>query len=160
MRRPPPRTTSNDNLFPYTTHFRSKPRLGTEFDEKSWDGFKRRLRFHALDAGRTSYYAELANALGVNSERITVCYLATAPHLFITICQQLAKVGLNHANLRIVLEKPLGHDLESSNAINAAVGQHFAENQIYRIDHYLGKESVQNLKNGSASCRERVCKNV
>src|SRR3546814_293727 len=124
---------------------RVKPRLGTEFDEKSWDGFKSRLRFHALDAGRAADYAELANALGVNSERITVCYLATAPHLFITICQQLAKVGLNHANVRIVLEKPLGHDLESSNAINAAVGQHFAENQIYRIDHYLGKESVQNL---------------
>src|SRR3546814_10919156 len=81
---------------------RVKPRLGTEFDEKSWDGFKSRLRFHALDAGRAADYAELANALGVNSERITVCYLATAPHLFITICQQLAKVVLNHANVRIV----------------------------------------------------------
>jgi glucose-6-phosphate 1-dehydrogenase len=54
-------------------------------------------------------------------------------------------VGLNHANVRVVLEKPLGHDLASSNAINAAVGQCFTENQIYRIDHYLGKESVQNL---------------
>ncbi len=124
---------------------RVKPRLGLDFDEASWASFRDRLRFHTLDAGRADDYAGLADTLGITPERVTVCYLATAPHLFITICQNLAKAGLNHPNVRVVLEKPLGHDLESSNAINAAVGRNFAENQIYRIDHYLGKESVQNL---------------
>ncbi len=76
---------------------------------------------------------------------VVVCYLATAPHLFVRICEQLARVGLTGQRSRIVLEKPLGHDLESSEAINSAVARFFAEDQIYRIDHYLGKESVQNL---------------
>jgi glucose-6-phosphate 1-dehydrogenase len=73
-----------------------------------------------------------------------VFYLATGPSLFVPICRGLASVGLNE-NARIVLEKPLGYDLRSSNAINDAVGEMFAEEQIYRIDHYLGKEPVQNL---------------
>ena len=73
-----------------------------------------------------------------------VFYLATGPSLFVPICRALADVGLNQ-NARIVLEKPLGYDLESSNAINDAVGEIFQEEQIYRIDHYLGKEPVQNL---------------
>ena len=60
------------------------------------------------------------------------------------ICKALASVGLSEGS-RIVLEKPLGYDLKSSNAINDAVGEIFAEGQIYRIDHYLGKEPVQNL---------------
>ncbi|NYT59186.1 glucose-6-phosphate dehydrogenase [Alcaligenaceae bacterium] len=124
---------------------RVKPRLGAAFTEDVWASFTSRLHFQALDAGRASDYTALAQAVDISPERATVCYLATAPHLFITICQHLAAVGLNHPNVRVVLEKPLGHDLESSNAINSAVGECFTENQIYRIDHYLGKESVQNL---------------
>src|SRR5690606_13324791 len=124
---------------------RVKPRLGLDFDEDVWAGFAERLHFQTLDAGQADDYARLAQTLGTSSERVTVCYLATAPHLFIPICQHLAAVGINHPNVRVVLEKPLGHDLESSNAINTAVGKCFTENQIYRIDHYLGKESVQNL---------------
>src|SRR3546814_15897435 len=108
---------------------RVKPRLGTEFDEKSWDGFKSRLRFHALDAGRAADYAELANALGVNSERITVCYLATAPNLFINFCKQFANVGLKHTTLLIVLENPLGNNLESTTAYNSPEGNTSATKQ-------------------------------
>jgi hypothetical protein len=74
-----------------------------------------------------------------------VFYLSTAPSLFTTICEKLAAAGLVDANARVVLEKPLGTDLASAIEINEAVGQHFAESQIYRIDHYLGKETVQNL---------------
>jgi glucose-6-phosphate 1-dehydrogenase len=74
-----------------------------------------------------------------------VMYLATAPHLFAHICEGLARVGLNHERVRVVLEKPLGHDLESATQINDAVRRHFTEQQIFRIDHYLGKQSVQNL---------------
>ncbi|GAB2891908.1 glucose-6-phosphate dehydrogenase [Paralcaligenes sp. KSB-10] len=124
---------------------RVKPRLGAEFDSGIWASFIKRIHFLMLEADKAGDYVNLAEALGRAGERTTVCYLATAPHLFTNICRQLAAAGLNHPGVRVVLEKPLGHDLESSNAINAAVGQCFTENQIYRIDHYLGKESVQNL---------------
>ncbi|MEB2398721.1 MAG: glucose-6-phosphate dehydrogenase [Alcaligenaceae bacterium] len=128
-----------------TLEERVRPGLGADFDAGSWAGFSGRIRFRQLDADQQADYAELLDALGGDPGRITVCYLATAPRLFITICENLARIGMNHPNVRLVLEKPLGHDLASSNAINAAVGACFAENQIYRIDHYLGKESVQNL---------------
>ncbi len=72
-------------------------------------------------------------------------YLATAPALFTTVCEQIAAVGLNQPRTRIVLEKPLGHDLASNRAINAAVCRVLDERQVFRIDHYLGKPSVQNL---------------
>jgi glucose-6-phosphate 1-dehydrogenase len=72
-------------------------------------------------------------------------YLATAPSLFVQACKGLAAVGLNEARVRVVLEKPLGHDLASAREINDAVRQLFSERQIFRIDHYLGKQSVQNL---------------
>jgi glucose-6-phosphate 1-dehydrogenase len=74
-----------------------------------------------------------------------VMYLATAPGLFTTACEQLAAAGLNRPNTRLVLEKPLGHDLASNRAINEAVRGVLSEKQIFRIDHYLGKPSVQNL---------------
>ena len=72
-------------------------------------------------------------------------YLATAPSLFSRICEHLGSAGLIHEGSRVVLEKPLGTDLASAQAINTAVARHFREDQIYRIDHYLGKETVQNL---------------
>lgn len=124
---------------------RVKPALGASYDDAAWNSFIQRLHFHTLDANSAPDYQALVQAIGNSPDRVTVCYLATAPDLFITICQHLAQVGLNHPCVRVVLEKPLGHDLASSNTINEAVGQYFTENQIYRIDHYLGKESVQNL---------------
>ena len=74
-----------------------------------------------------------------------VLFLATSPHLFPQICEQLGKVGLNGPNVRVVLEKPLGHDLASAQVINRAVRGAFREDQALRIDHYLGKSAVQNL---------------
>jgi glucose-6-phosphate 1-dehydrogenase len=74
-----------------------------------------------------------------------VFYLATSPHLFPQICRQLGQVGLNGPRVRVVLEKPLGHDLESAREINRVVGSVFSETQAFRIDHYLGKSAVQNL---------------
>ncbi|WP_066340216.1 glucose-6-phosphate dehydrogenase [Azohydromonas lata] len=74
-----------------------------------------------------------------------VFYLATSPHLFPQVCRQLGAMGLNGPEVRVVLEKPLGHDLESARAINRAVGAVFGESQALRIDHYLGKSAVQNL---------------
>ena len=74
-----------------------------------------------------------------------VLFLATSPHLFPQICAQLGAVGLNGPNVRVVLEKPLGHDLASAQEINRVVRSVFKEEQAFRIDHYLGKPSVQNL---------------
>src|SRR6478736_426853 len=76
---------------------------------------------------------------------VRVFYLAVAPQLFGSICQRLDEIGVVDEHARVVLEKPIGHDLESAREVNNAVGQVFEESQIFRIDHYLGKESVQNL---------------
>ncbi|KVZ18547.1 glucose-6-phosphate dehydrogenase [Burkholderia stagnalis] len=114
------------------------------FDAASWRGFVERLAYVALDASRPDAFARLADALeSIPGRRIF--YLATGPSLFVPICRALAAAGLAPASSRVVLEKPLGYDLASSAAINDAVGEIFSEEQIYRIDHYLGKEAVQNL---------------
>jgi glucose-6-phosphate 1-dehydrogenase len=114
-----------------------------QFTEDAWRTFLDRIEFVAIDLGKAEDFVLLRDAIS-NLPGIRVFYLATGPSLFVPICRALASVGLNE-NSRIVLEKPLGYDLRSSNAINDAVGEMFAEEQIYRIDHYLGKEPVQNL---------------
>jgi glucose-6-phosphate 1-dehydrogenase len=112
-------------------------------DETAWASFLERIQYVKLDLGKPEDFVLLRDAVSA-LPGIRVFYLATGPSLFVPICHALAAVGLN-TNSRIVLEKPLGYDLKSSNAINDAVGEIFAEEQIYRIDHYLGKEPVQNL---------------
>ncbi|KAF1029661.1 MAG: Glucose-6-phosphate 1-dehydrogenase [Burkholderia plantarii] len=116
---------------------------GSAFDEASWQQFLERLLYVPIDLGRAEDYTQLRDAIAP-LPGIRVFYLATGPSLFEPICKALAGVGL-HQDARIVLEKPLGYDLASSSEINDAVGEIFAEDQIYRIDHYLGKEPVQNL---------------
>jgi len=113
------------------------------FNEKSWAGFLDLLVYVRLDVSNAEIFDTLRDASRDGAQR--VFYLATAPSLFTTICDKLAATGLVDANARVVLEKPLGRDLASAVEINEAVGKHFAESQIYRIDHYLGKETVQNL---------------
>ena len=112
-------------------------------DETAWQGFLARIDYVKLDLSRAADFTLLRDAIAA-LPGIRVFYLATGPSLFVPICRALAAFGLN-TDARIVLEKPLGYDLESSNAINDAVGEIFAEDRIYRIDHYLGKEPVQNL---------------
>ncbi len=113
--------------------------------EEVWQAFLRRLRYVALDATDVAAYGALAAALRPDAGLARVFYLATPPALFAGICRNLAACGLTTPTTRVVLEKPLGHDLESARQINAEVGQIFTESQIFRIDHYLGKETVQNL---------------
>jgi glucose-6-phosphate 1-dehydrogenase len=81
----------------------------------------------------------------LDPSRVRVFYLATAPDLYGPICRNLGAAGLVTENSRVVLEKPIGHDLESACAIIREVGDIFAESQTFRIDHFLGKETVQNL---------------
>jgi glucose-6-phosphate 1-dehydrogenase len=83
--------------------------------------------------------------LGKEPERIRVIYLAVGPDLFGPICERLGSHGLVNRETRVVIEKPLGKDLASSRKVNDTIGKVFPESRIYRIDHYLGKETVQNL---------------
>ncbi|WP_036141527.1 glucose-6-phosphate dehydrogenase [Luteibacter sp. 9135] len=93
----------------------------------NWDGLKSLLEKDAAE------------------DRVRVFYLATAPDLYGDIARNVDEKGLRTASSRIVLEKPIGTDLETARKVNEGVGRHFPENTIFRIDHYLGKEAVQNI---------------
>lgn len=112
---------------------------------EEFDRFARLLFFLRLDLSKPEDYRRLAETLRERHADVVVMYLATAPDLFTIVCQQLAAAALNRPNTRLVLEKPLGHDLASNREINEAVRRVLNENQIFRIDHYLGKPAVQNL---------------
>jgi glucose-6-phosphate 1-dehydrogenase len=116
-----------------------------EFDAEHWQTFRSRIKYVKADAVDHAEWGPLAKILKGKEDRIRVIYLATAPSLFGPIATGFRENGLITSNSRIVLEKPLGRDLKSASDINDEVGACFAENQIYRIDHYLGKETVQNL---------------
>ena len=103
------------------------------------------LHYQRMDLSRPEDYLALKATLDERAADTTVLYLATSPHLFPVICEQLGRCGLNGPQVRVVLEKPLGHDLASARAINLAVRAAFSEQQALRIDHYLGKPAVQNL---------------
>jgi glucose-6-phosphate 1-dehydrogenase len=103
------------------------------------------LDFVRMDLSKPDDYAHLSATLQARNADTVVMYVATAPNLFTTVCEQLGACGLNTPKTRIVLEKPLGHDLASNRAINHTVRQFFEEKQVFRIDHYLGKPAVQNL---------------
>ncbi|WP_027015996.1 glucose-6-phosphate dehydrogenase [Comamonas composti] len=127
-----------------------RQRLAKTGGEKSpqaheFERFATLLHFVRMDLSKPEDYAQLAQVLQSRGAETVVMYLATAPGLFTTVCEQLAASGLATPSTRIVLEKPLGHDLNSNRAINAVVRRFFDESQVFRIDHYLGKPSVQNL---------------
>ncbi|HYF43737.1 MAG TPA: glucose-6-phosphate dehydrogenase [Ramlibacter sp.] len=107
--------------------------------------FAQLLQFLRMDLSRPEDYGRLKDKLEQRNANTVVMYLATAPSLFTTACEQLAAAGLNTPRTRIVLEKPLGHDVASNRAINDTVRKVLSEQQVFRIDHYLGKPSVQNL---------------
>ncbi|MDO8306188.1 glucose-6-phosphate dehydrogenase [Herminiimonas sp.] len=110
-----------------------------------WEKFCARIRYVSLDATDAATYQPLNDVLRNDAGLTRVFYLATPPTLFSKICNNLSARGLATETSRVVLEKPLGRDLASAKQINLEVGQVFKESQIFRIDHYLGKEAVQNL---------------
>lgn len=117
-----------------------------------WDSFAKHIDFKKADFTTTSVYTSLKKEIGVfeKSSGAVACkifYLAVPPQFFEPIAQKLADAGMaSETSLsRIVIEKPFGHDLESSKKLNAGLLKIFSECQIYRIDHYLGKETVQNI---------------
>ena len=118
---------------------------GDDFQDDEWQKLSARIHYVQCDAHAPEQWGALSGVLSGHKNRVRVAYLATAPSLFGPIAQGLQQNGLITDNSRIVLEKPLGRDYESACEINEQVGACFAEERIYRIDHYLGKETVQNL---------------
>lgn len=119
-----------------------------EFDPKSGspeqlECFLERLEYVQVDALGEAGWKELAALMGEN--RVRAFYFSVAPSLFGALAERLHAHGIADSETRIVVEKPFGKDLASAKALNAALAEHFDESQIYRIDHYLGKETVQNL---------------
>ena len=108
------------------------------------DAFVQRLHYVPLDASDPDGFSELAATIGDISDGLSI-FLSTAPSLFEATIKGLHYAGLSGENVRIGLEKPLGNDLASSRHINDAVNAVFPEKRTFRIDHYLGKETVQNL---------------
>ncbi len=113
-------------------------------DEKVLLSLKNKLHYVQIDLSKEQDYLKLKEVTDI-SKRIPVSYFATAPSLFGNISKGLHLAGLSAVPSRVVLEKPIGHCLESSKVINNQVAEFFQESQIYRIDHYLGKETVLNL---------------
>jgi glucose-6-phosphate 1-dehydrogenase len=112
---------------------------------EEFDRFAELLHFLRLDLSHPEDFRRLGDMLRERNADTVVMYLATAPDLFLRVVEQLASAGLDTSNMRMVLEKPLGHDLASNRQINDAVRTVLSERQIFRIDHYLGKPAVQNL---------------
>ena len=107
--------------------------------------FLDRLSYVAAEATQEDGWLKLEKVLAPMAERVRVFYLAVGPDLFGPICERLGNHRLVTPNSRVVVEKPLGKDGASADALNDAIGKVFPEPSIYRIDHYLGKETVQNL---------------
>jgi len=115
------------------------------WSEEAWAGFRERLHYLRLDAAAPDDYRQLGTLLNDGQAPARLFYLATLPSLYGQICLQLRDAGLVNDQSAVVLEKPLGHDLASCQQINRQVAEVFAEEATFRIDHYLGKETVQNL---------------
>jgi glucose-6-phosphate 1-dehydrogenase len=129
-------------------------RSGT-VSRSQWEPFARRLFYRPVDLSQSAEYAGLARSL-TELEKSSpgagkrLFYMATTPDLFVPVVESVSKAGMipepGGPNwLRMVFEKPFGHDLESALELSRRLGQLLAEDQIYRIDHYLGKETVQNI---------------
>ena len=101
--------------------------------------------YQPVETGNAAQFQKLAKRLEGREERGVAVYLSTPPSLFAPTAQGLAQAGLITPLTRIAMEKPIGKDLSSSKEVNDGIGALFDENQIFRVDHYLGKETVQNL---------------
>lgn len=114
------------------------------FDESDWDKFASRISLLAGDATDPADFAAYRESLDLDQVQLTV-YFAIPPSIFEGVCVALDAAGLVTAHTRVVVEKPLGVDRESFIEIHDSLSKIFDESQVYRIDHYLGKEAVQNL---------------
>ena len=123
------------------------------FDAAAWERMSQRLYYMAGNFSEDATFSRLGERLGSlaathQTGGDVLFYMAVPPAVFSTVSDQLAKAGLNHAPKgwrRLIIEKPFGRDLTSARALNTDIKRNWTEDQIYRIDHYMGKETVQNL---------------
>jgi glucose-6-phosphate 1-dehydrogenase len=130
-----------DDAFAARTEASVKARAGEYFKPAQWERLKPRIRHAAVDAGDPASFAHLKKH--VSAARDVLYYFSVSPRYYAAICGNLARAGV--AAARVIVEKPLGHDLESCRDINDCLAGTFGEENVFRIDHYLGKEAVQNL---------------
>ncbi|HTA69911.1 MAG TPA: glucose-6-phosphate dehydrogenase [Bryobacteraceae bacterium] len=123
-----------------------------DFTESGWQKFENRLNYYVGDINDKKFYAQLREQLDqmqrAGSSPNRLFYVATPASAAGPVIEGLAQVGLNHSEsgwTRIILEKPFGHDLNSARELNQVIHKAFDEKDVYRIDHYLGKETVQNI---------------
>ena len=135
------RTEFRDNVRAALEEFVDKKQLQPALVQEFLDD----LDYVSIDAAGEAGWPELGRKLDEKPGNVRAFYLSVAPQLFSAIASRLAAAGIATPDSRIVIEKPIGHDLASARALNAELKKHFDEQQIYRIDHYLGKETVQNL---------------
>src|SRR5680860_305976 len=127
--------------------------LGLPVQQQMWEGFAEALHFCSADLSKEDAYTRLDEELGaIDSARVhtgsRLYYLAMPPSTYLEVIQGLGRLGSEGRHggwTRIVVEKPFGRDLESARVLNAALAKWFSEEQVFRIDHYLGKETVQNI---------------
>ncbi|MDF3983345.1 glucose-6-phosphate dehydrogenase [Luteibacter sp. PPL201] len=127
---------------------RARQALGehvNDADSSVVDRFLAMLRYVSLNGADANAHWDGLRSLLDRDDRVRVFYLATAPALYGDIARNLDAKGLRTETSRIVLEKPIGTDLDTARRVNEDVGRYFPENSIFRIDHYLGKEAVQNI---------------
>jgi glucose-6-phosphate 1-dehydrogenase len=120
------------------------------FDPDVWDGLAGNMRYTTLEAADDTREGELSETLNELDERLgtegnRVYYFAVPPSAIGTLVAEIASHRPAGGWLRLIIEKPFGHDLASARELNAQIQEHFAENEVFRIDHYLGKETVQNM---------------
>ncbi len=122
--------------------------VGGTRDVKKWFEFIKKLTYFSLEFPKLEDYVELKKQVDGDKDSVNIFYLATAPQFFKPIVEHLSSAGLlEHGNLnnRIVFEKPFGKNLQTAKEINEHLSQYVVEDQIYRMDHYLGKEMIQNI---------------
>ena len=124
----------------FATHHGSE-----SMDEDVWSRLARRLSYHPADATDAAALARLKEEAGLAEDDVVIHYLAVAPQLYAPIVEALGAAGLAGPRARLALEKPIGEDLASARRLNAVLDRVFGEERVFRVDHYLGKETVQNL---------------
>lgn len=138
------RTDESKEAFTETLKSKVQPQVAEGYwSDTVWDEFCERMTYICINFTEQEEYKQLS--LWINPERLSLFYLATPPSLYGTISENLKQANCLEGKRRVVLEKPIGEDLSSSRDVNTTVARFFNEENIYRIDHYLGKETVQNL---------------
>jgi glucose-6-phosphate 1-dehydrogenase len=143
------RTPLSDQEFRDRLLPRAKEFTKNGFDAAAWDTFAQRLHYVAGDGSKPQGLDEAVRKHEGNQPGRRLYYLSVAPDLYVPIVEGLSTAGMTQSHgeawRRLIIEKPFGTDLRSAKALNTALGKHFDESQIFRIDHYLGKETVQNI---------------